>query len=521
MLPKIIETDPYLVSRSGSRQKTVVILEGSSVPTFEKVASEALEYCKTVTPTPGKTKILVLAMGASEYYGPNRNGDAFRESELIKHHHTFKTNSHVFRSHVNKDPAKAIGRVLESFYNHDMHRVELILELDNDKAASEVQKIRENRDVAVSMGCRIKYDVCSICGNKAPTRAEYCDHLKYEMGEIYPSGKVVCADNPRPNFFDISIVFRPADKTGYMLKKVARDGSMLELGDKSADLAIKSATLTVLSSYLRKAADIDKTIEGVALRVPLDKIDTDAVSPSEKGITAKWVSSLTPKAVSAYTSLGKDSLASLSRESFVDTVRLLGDSGVLLMTDEFFELLFNKLLGKSPPKGLTEKMVSLQKDIFKVLAENPEVPASAIAEEVIPSMDSEKVSLDLSYRNTLAGGCPPLYPEADLSVETIKVAGYGSVLYAAYSASLLSASSERGSTKLSNLVEIQDKISTDNNIDQTSAKLAYVRHRAMDILKNHGGLYKLSSNTAYNDLSLFKRSPEDYYFSVGRELLTV
>ena len=118
MLPKIIETDPYLVSRSGAPQKTVVLLDEYSYSSnFEKIASEALNFAKTLKPTPGKTKILVLAMGASEYYGPNRNGDAFKESELIKHHHTFKTNANVFRSHVNKDPAKAIGKVIESFYN--------------------------------------------------------------------------------------------------------------------------------------------------------------------------------------------------------------------------------------------------------------------------------------------------------------------------------------------------------------------------------------------------------------------
>ena len=70
-------------------------------------------------------------MGASEFYGPNRNGDAFRESELIKTHKTFETNAHVYKSHVNKDPAKSYGKVVKSFYNPDMHRVELILEIDN------------------------------------------------------------------------------------------------------------------------------------------------------------------------------------------------------------------------------------------------------------------------------------------------------------------------------------------------------------------------------------------------------
>lgn len=515
MLPKIVETDPFLVSKSGGYQKTVVLLD--SIPEgLEKIASEATEFAKSVGPTPGKTKILVLAMGASEYYGPNRNGDAFKESELIKHHHTFKTNAHVFKSHVNKDPAKSIGRVIESFYNRDMHRVELILELDNQKAAEQVEKIRANKDVAVSMGCRIKYDVCSICGNKAPTRAEYCTHLKYEMGEIHPDGKIVCAENPRPNFFDISMVFRPADKTGYMLKKIARDGG-LHIEDKSADLAIKNASLTVLASYLRKAADIDKTISGVAIGADTESIDTKSLSPRDKRLSAKWISTLTPKVVAAYTSISKDKLKTLSKESFSDTLKLLSDSGVFLMTSEFVELLFNKLLGKTVPPGLTEKLVSLQKDIFEVLAEHPEVPAKALADKVIPTLEGSAVPLDKEARFTLGGSSAQVLPVAELDYATVKLAGYGAVLYSAYAASILE-TMHASSEKLASLADVESASYTRSA--PVSSKLGYLEHRTMDLFKNHGAFTKLSSNSSLRNIDLFSASPEDYYFNVGHEIIT-
>ena len=518
MLPKIIETDPYLVSRSGAPQKTVVLLDEYSYSrNFEKIASEALNFAKTLSPTPGKTKILVLAMGASEYYGPNRNGDAFKESELIKHHHTFKTNANVFRSHVNKDPAKAIGKVIESFYNHDMHRVELILELDNQLAAGEVEKIRQNKDVAVSMGCRIKYDVCSICGNKAPTRAEYCKHLKYEMGEVYPDGRIVCADNPKPNFFDISIVFRPADKTGYMMKKIARDGSIL-VEDKSTDLAIKNASLTVLASYLRKAADIDKTISGVAVGVEPSEIETKDLSESEKSLSAKWISTLTPKVVSAYTSIDKGTLANLSKYSFIDTLKILSESGVFLMTSEFLELMFNKLLGKSVPKGLSEKLVTLQKDIFKVLSDHPEIPSSAIENKIVPTFENEKLSLDSSNRAKLAGNTSMAMPMAGIDYDTCKLAGYGAVLYSAYSAALLE-TTENNMSKLASLQDVE--LSFPNTRMPLTNKLAYLEHRTMDMFKNHGTFCKLSSNSTLSNIDLFMKSPEDYYVRVGHELISI
>lgn len=511
MLPKIVETDPYLVSKSGSVEKTVMLLH-ECLDDNVKIASEAVQYAHRIRPVPGKTFILVLAMGASEYYGPNRNGDAFREEELKKHHHTFKTNANVFRSHVNKDPAKAIGKVVESFYNDDMHRVELILELDNDLASGEVQKIRDQQDVAVSMGCRIKYDVCSICGNKAPTRAQYCKHLKYELGDIYPDGRIVCADNPRPNFFDISIVFRPADKTGYMLKKIAKHGGV-HVEDKSADLAIKSATLTVLSSYLNKAADIDKTISGVAVGLPPSKIDNKAISDREKFLSAKWISTLTPKVVAAYTSIDKSKLQELSKKSFSEALNLLSSSGVFLMTPEFLSLLFRKLLNSEPPEGLSEKLVSLQKDIFEVLAKHPEIPASALESSAINSEVPE--SIDKEAR-ALISGSPGLPVPTPITREVCKVAGIGAVLNSAYIASMLE-KTERNTEKLAHLVDIDLEV---NYSPSTLSKLSYLEHRTMDLFKNHGEFKKLSYSSVANDLDLFSVSPEEYYIKLGYEILT-
>lgn len=138
-----------------------------------KVASEALDFIKNVDAIPGKTIILVLAMTAGEFYGPNRNGDGWPEEPLIigstrigpdevlpVRYKTFETDANVFKHHVNKDIAKRAGEVLKAFYNWDMHRVELLLALDDSKAADAVERIARGEYPAVSMGCRVKYDVC-------------------------------------------------------------------------------------------------------------------------------------------------------------------------------------------------------------------------------------------------------------------------------------------------------------------------------------------------------------------------
>jgi hypothetical protein len=243
---KLIE----LSELSLNSEPTIQIIRGRGDDRLHhvKVASDAMDYIRNVKPIPGKTVILVLAMTAGEYYGCNRNGDAWSERPLRvgpteitaddvlpKHYQTFETNANVFRHHVNKDPAKSIGEVIKSFYNWPMHRVELLLALNNFKSDEVVQEIEEGKFPAVSMGCKVKYDVCSLCGNKAPSRAQYCDHAKFQLGELLPNGKKIFVWNPSPKFFDISIVRRPADRLGFMMKKVAESipeiRSSAELGE--------------------------------------------------------------------------------------------------------------------------------------------------------------------------------------------------------------------------------------------------------------------------------------------------
>lgn len=230
--------------------------------------SEIVDFIRNIPKDPDKTKLLVIAMGASDFYGPNKNGDYFAEEELLPAHTTFE-DAHFFRHHINKDPAKSYGNVLKSFYNDKMHRVELIIDIINAKAPETVQKIKQGVPIAVSMGCRVKYDICSICGNEAPTRGHYCDHAKFQMCEIMSDGKQVWVYNPNPKFFDISEVFRPADRMGWSIKKVAQVNRKL-----SADFGEIVEQANLKSSAIKKTNDILKKLKGVAFNADdIEKID--------------------------------------------------------------------------------------------------------------------------------------------------------------------------------------------------------------------------------------------------------
>ena len=234
-------------------QDSLIKTASSEIQTFWDSLERSDDYCY----------IWVIGVSAMEYYGCNNNGDAFTEADLKKKHSDFVQKANVFLQHVNKDPAKGIGKPVFSWYNDTMHRVELVLRIDknNLSAAETVRKIVAGEPVFVSMGCTVKYDVCSICGNKAPTRKQYCDHLRYNMKKILQDGRQVYAINPDPMFFDISIVAKPADPTAHTLDKIAADGVAVGSAVSSAELGEFSEEFQRKLAALKKISDIVKRID--------------------------------------------------------------------------------------------------------------------------------------------------------------------------------------------------------------------------------------------------------------------
>lgn len=227
---------------------------------LEKTAAEyhpeIAAYINSAKTIPGKTQVLLTALGAYEFWGNNANGDAFPESALANSgddygHKTFEKYAKIYKHHVNKDPTASYGDVLLSVYNYRYHRVELIVCIDNQKAPDLAEKINSGDYFDWSMGTRVPFDVCSICGNRAPTRKEYCEHLKYYLGRIHPeTGKLAVAINTYPKFFDISAVLIGADRTAKTLLKVAKHGGA----------AVTSSALIAEKMAETKSATIEKEV---------------------------------------------------------------------------------------------------------------------------------------------------------------------------------------------------------------------------------------------------------------------
>lgn len=286
MLTKIVElpsqfatgeSTVQLVATYGRNSK--ILREPTSLHRATKLASEspALDMIRSIEPQPGRTVMLIIGLGDHETYGPNRRGDSFpsepipgriQPGETLKDwYHTYDT-ANVFRHHINHDPAGAIGKVIKAFWNPFMHRVEVIQYINHDQAPDILQKLMDGVPLATSMGCHVPYDTCTTCGNRAVSRAEYCSHLRDHMGEINPDGTQNAALNPNPKFFDSSMVTRPADRNGFVLRKVAdaNTGRTYELWSPSrlggADLAKIAAELRQKAAEHAKLSDIEKTIAG-------------------------------------------------------------------------------------------------------------------------------------------------------------------------------------------------------------------------------------------------------------------
>ena len=161
-------------------------------------------------------------------HNSNVNGDFFPE-EALRHegaeygHQTFMHYAYPYKHHVNKDPARAYGdKVTLADYDPHMHRVLLIVRVDDSKCQDILGDLAGGHYWDVSMGCKVPWDECSICKNRARTRAEYCPHLRYQMNKILQDGRRVFAYNWKPKFFDISFVTIGAEKASHVLRKVAQ-----------------------------------------------------------------------------------------------------------------------------------------------------------------------------------------------------------------------------------------------------------------------------------------------------------
>lgn len=374
-MEKLLELDANFPKTGEPTVSLVAWGNGRGGLTLEKRAfaeshSPLYDFLKNVQPEVGCSFILVNALGAYEYYDDNRNGDGFparpfkvselatcghpecskslegwisEEEVLTQHFKSFEKHGNIYRNHKNSDPATSLGYIQKAIWNPRMHRVELLLKVVNERCPDLAERIGNGDFPAVSMGCHVRWDVCTICGHRAPTRAQYCEHALRSLRQVLPDGRKVSVLNPSPKFFDISFVFRPADPTGWMLKKVADVGhghSSAELGERVA--AYRGRAIELQSSRLKVASELASSYGPVA---------ADVVSewPSIEGAPL-------------------EALAKLG--SLSDALSTLASVGVVLSGTEVTQLMAKKAGLRYSASDL-DRLAALQPALDEVLSQYP------------------------------------------------------------------------------------------------------------------------------------------------------
>jgi len=331
----------------------------------------------------------LIAIGATEDYGANRNGDGFKRACGEKYHDTFVKMARLYRGHKNKDRKISYGLVKASEYNGKMKRIELLVSLNGSEDAArrnggiyadkEMEKLAQGKDIPVSMACKIPFDVCSYCHNQAITTDDYCwgtdlggrckaGGLRDNIGalvEIDGGIHQLHADNPHPAFFDISHVFRPADRIAYvsgLLEKAASANSRVVSGAAlartlgvtlPADLLVDSSQPANVQRMLKLAyvlADIEAEMDAL-------------VHPPHLGHAMALSSTVQQAPVDT----------ELVREKFSLALRALADERVSLPLTQFVEIVTDQ-----PREKAAEITAIISRElpgIYGRLLADPQLPA--------------------------------------------------------------------------------------------------------------------------------------------------
>jgi hypothetical protein len=351
----------------------------------------------------------VRIVSAGEYYGPNKNGDYFPEQELMDYYHTFR-NAHPFKNHENKKVENAIGQVLDVRWNPVMKCVEIFKGIDKKRAPEIVRGFLKGYLTDVSMGCKVPYTICSVCGNKAKKRSEFCVHVnKYRM-QYLANGERVFEVNYEPSFHDSSVVLSGAERVAKALmiidnpptasvsfKKVATSRGVdrfIRLTDNELEKVASARQamhpffiepimdkLAYDNDLIQKLAEIEKEITGKVLNVVSapDEEERDAASNvisiikflTEKRMDEETVSSI----AETIKNLAESEKLSISRvfSTFLGIAELLG---IELYPNELHNLLreitdakLNPELETSEPirSSLTPSDVSIGSKQIKVI----------------------------------------------------------------------------------------------------------------------------------------------------------
>lgn len=327
--------------------ESVLLLRDTSSDLVKRASARELFK---VAKTPNQEDLHLIAVGAYEGTGFNRNGDAFLEKDCEKNHHYFaKSDRAVHRHHKNKPTDPKYGNIKAAAYNKRMKRIELVVGLDKDKCSDILHEQEKTGNTNWSMASKQAHDICSWCDHKARDDKSRCEHIPRNIGEINRNGEMCGMINPDPRWFEISYVRRPADRIGMSLGKVASDSNAVRAMDPgeylklAGDLYIPEDVLISKKAsdkreLLHKLAALEKHVDMVASSTPTNAKDSYIKQHAHK------ISKSPP-----IDDLSMDKLRSMDPQM---VLKALADHGIVFSPEDFSRYLFDNRLDKKHVAGM-------------------------------------------------------------------------------------------------------------------------------------------------------------------------
>lgn len=156
----------------------------------------------------------------------NRNSDIFPELELKKAARNW-IGAPLCVDHKSESVDGIRGIILDTYYDEKLKQVVGLCALDKINYPDLARKVSTGVVRFGSMGTGVEISVCSECGNKAKTQADYCDHVmtKSAYGEINIGLKPI----------EYSLVVQPAEPGAILLRTIA---SIKEKGSALTSLGV-------------------------------------------------------------------------------------------------------------------------------------------------------------------------------------------------------------------------------------------------------------------------------------------
>lgn len=275
-----------------------VMYEIASYETYEptnedelrKVASANVDLPKGFVYDPDYLYLWIRIVSSGESYGPNKNGDYFPDEELVGNYQTFNE-ANVFKNHENKQIEKAIGKIFAIRWDPIMRCVEIFKGIDKKLAPEIARGFLKGYMTDVSMGCKVPYTICSVCGNKARKASEFCDHIRHHRMEFLGNGERVFEINYEPKFHDSSVVLNGAERVAKALfvmdEPMGIDGQTIVKSFRKA-----AGKIALCDNEIEKVANHVQTLHPLLQPNQTEKLASDnefmrKVAELEKELTGK------------------------------------------------------------------------------------------------------------------------------------------------------------------------------------------------------------------------------------------